>query len=129
MCERVAGVSLEACLTPPRPHPVLRSLRACRQWTEPPLPLGQMKRERWCRAGPTAAGGQGAGACGASAGHPPGLLAPLTQVCLWWVGGLAEEGPEQCPQCLLLHCPSVHPERPPSLTSPAAPTPRAQFGG
>lgn len=52
------------------------------QWTDPPLPSGQMKRGWRCRAGPEAAGGQGAGPCGVSVDRPPGLLAPPTQVCL-----------------------------------------------
>lgn len=63
-----------------------------RQWTESARPLGQMTRAWRCPTGPTAAGGRGAGPCGASGGHPPGLPASLTQVCLWWVGALAEEG-------------------------------------
>lgn len=85
------GLHISRCLSCPLPPTSLvlfGALRVCRQCTEPPLPVGQLKREWKCRAGPVAAGGQGAGPCGASAGHPPGLLAPLMQVCGGGVGGL-----------------------------------------
>lgn len=80
--EAGASMSWEACLALLKPGPVLGSLslalRVCQQWTDPLFSLGHMKRERRCRTGPVAAGGQGAGLCGASVGHPPGLLVPLT---------------------------------------------------
>lgn len=50
------------------------------QCADPPLLLGQTKAVWRYRAGPMAAGGQGAGPRGASVGRPPGLLAPQTQV-------------------------------------------------
>ncbi len=56
-----------------------------------------------------AAGGQGAGPCGVSVGHPTGLLAPQTQVRLRQKGRRVEEGAGLA-QGPLLHCPSVHPE-------------------
>lgn len=80
--EAGASMSWEDCLASLRPGSVLGSLSlalwVCQQWTNPLFPLGHMKREQRCRAGPVAAGGQGAGLCGASVGHPPGLLVPLT---------------------------------------------------
>lgn len=71
-----------SCSTQAQPcagAPVL-GLWVWEQWADPPLLLGQMKTAWRYRAGPMAAGGQGAGPRGASVGHPPGLLAPRTQV-------------------------------------------------
>lgn len=94
-----------------------------KHWADPPLPSGQMKRGRRYRAGPVAAGGQGAGPCGALVGHPPGHLVSLTQVRLWGGGTASPRAPT-----LPLGFPSVHPKRPPSLRG-SMPDLRAELRG